>query len=42
MNIAKIRRELGWRPRESFETGLEKTVRWYITNQAHFEKTASI
>src|SRR5436853_559337 len=28
MNIAKIRRELAWRPRESFETGMEKTVRW--------------
>jgi dTDP-glucose 4,6-dehydratase len=37
MNIDKIRRELGWRPRESFESGLEKTVRWYIDNVAqHF------
>jgi len=37
MNIAKIRRELGWRPRESFETGLEKTVRWYLENvERHF------
>lgn len=26
----KIQRELGWAPRESFETGLEKTVRWYL------------
>jgi dTDP-glucose 4,6-dehydratase len=30
MNIDKIRRELGWQPRESFESGLEKTVRWYV------------
>ena len=30
MNIGKIRRELGWRPEESFESGLEKTVRWYV------------
>jgi dTDP-glucose 4,6-dehydratase len=37
MNIAKIRRELGWQPRESFETGMEKTVRWYIDNvERHF------
>src|SRR6266850_251127 len=35
MNIGKIRRELGWRPRESFESGLEKTVCWYIENLAH-------
>jgi dTDP-glucose 4,6-dehydratase len=26
----KIRGELGWQPRESFETGLAKTVRWYL------------
>jgi len=37
MNIAKIRRELGWRPKESFESGLEKTVRWYLENlERHF------
>ena len=33
MDIAKIRRELGWRPKESFDTGLEKTVRWYLDNR---------
>jgi dTDP-glucose 4,6-dehydratase len=31
---AKITRELGWRPRESLSTGLEKTVRWYLANHA--------
>lgn len=36
MNIAKIRRDLGWRPRESFDTGMEKTVRWYVENEGHF------
>jgi dTDP-glucose 4,6-dehydratase len=37
MNIAKIRRELGWQPKESFESGLEKTVRWYLENlERHF------
>lgn len=32
MSSGKIERELGWRPRESFDTGLEKTVRWYLDN----------
>jgi len=29
----KIRTEIGWQPAESFETGLRKTVRWYLDNQ---------
>lgn len=29
----RIERELGWRPRESFESGLRKTVRWYLDNR---------
>jgi dTDP-glucose 4,6-dehydratase len=32
MDSAKITRELGWRARESFESGLAKTVRWYVEN----------
>jgi len=40
MNITKIRRELGWAPRESFESGLEKTVRWYLANiETHFARS---
>lgn len=31
---AKIRREIGWKALETFETGLEKTVRWYLANEA--------
>jgi dTDP-glucose 4,6-dehydratase len=31
---SKIERELGWHPRNDFETGLAKTVRWYVDNQA--------
>jgi dTDP-glucose 4,6-dehydratase len=31
---SKIRRELAWRPRESFESGLAHTVRWYLGNDA--------
>jgi dTDP-glucose 4,6-dehydratase len=30
----KVERELGWRAEESFETGLEKTVRWFLDNRA--------
>ncbi len=30
IDASKIERELGWRPEETFETGLEKTVRWYL------------
>jgi dTDP-glucose 4,6-dehydratase len=32
IDSAKIERELGWRPGESFETGLRKTVQWYLDN----------
>ncbi len=33
IDCAKIGRELGWKPAESFATGLRKTVEWYIANQ---------
>jgi len=33
IDASKIRSELGWRPRESFESGLQKTIDWYLTNQ---------
>jgi dTDP-glucose 4,6-dehydratase len=32
MDLTKIETELGWRPKESFETGIRKTVRWYLDN----------
>ncbi len=32
IDATKIQRELGWQPLETFETGLEKTVRWYLDN----------
>ena len=34
IDCTKIQHELGWRPRESFATGLEKTVDWYLANRA--------
>ena len=38
IDSGKIRRELGWRPQETFESGLRKTVRWYL---ARLEKRAA-
>ncbi|MEZ9465013.1 dTDP-glucose 4,6-dehydratase [Vibrio splendidus] len=32
IDASKIERELGWRPEETFETGLRKTVQWYLDN----------
>ncbi len=32
VDATKLERELGWRARETFETGIEKTVRWYLAN----------
>ena len=34
VDASRIERELGWRPRESFDTGLRKTVAWYLANAA--------
>jgi dTDP-glucose 4,6-dehydratase len=34
IDATKIRRELGWTPRETFETGLRRTVQWYLDNEA--------
>ena len=32
INANKINRDLGWKPKESFESGILKTVQWYLTN----------
>jgi dTDP-glucose 4,6-dehydratase len=41
IDAAKIRRELGWQPRESFESGLRKTVEWYLTNRSWWQRIRS-
>jgi dTDP-glucose 4,6-dehydratase len=41
MDAAKIRSELGWRPRIEFSTGLEQTVAWYRRHRAWWEKIRS-
>jgi dTDP-glucose 4,6-dehydratase len=33
MDASKIERELNWRPKETFETGIRKTVNWYLQNE---------
>ena len=38
IDASKIQAELGWVPRESFETGLRKTVEWYLENPAWCER----
>lgn len=38
MDIAKAERELGWTPKESFESGLTRTVRWYLANRSWCER----
>jgi len=34
INATRIEQELGWHPEYTFETGIEKTVRWYLDNEA--------
>ena len=34
MDARKIERELGWRPKATFESGIRETVRWYLENEA--------
>ncbi|CAO3440051.1 dTDP-glucose 4,6-dehydratase [Azospirillum argentinense] len=37
IDASKITRELGWKPQETFETGLRKTVAWYLENRSWWE-----
>ena len=41
IDARKIERELGWKPQETFETGIRKTVAWYLNNQAWVEDVTS-
>jgi dTDP-glucose 4,6-dehydratase len=38
IDASKIERELGWAPEETFESGLRKTVEWFVTNRAWWQK----
>jgi dTDP-glucose 4,6-dehydratase len=41
IDARKIERELGWKPKETLETGLRKTVRWYLDNEAWVRNVVS-
>jgi len=41
IDARKIERELGWRPSETFESGIRKTVAWYLDNAAWVERVQS-
>jgi dTDP-glucose 4,6-dehydratase len=41
IDASKVERELGWRPAETFNTGIKKTVQWYLNNSAWVEGVVS-
>ena len=41
IDASKIERELGWRPAETFDTGIRKTVQWYLDNPIWVEGVVS-
>jgi dTDP-glucose 4,6-dehydratase len=41
IDARKLERELGWKPAETFETGIRKTVRWYLDNQDWVQRVQS-
>jgi dTDP-glucose 4,6-dehydratase len=41
IDASKLERELGWKPQETFETGLRKTVEWYLSNDAWIKGVTS-
>jgi len=41
IDASKIERELGWKPAETFESGIQKTVAWYLENQQWVENVTS-
>ena len=41
IDASKIEQELGWKPQETFETGIQKTVRWYLENPEWVEHVTS-
>ena len=41
IDASKIERELGWVPQETFETGLRKTVQWYLDNREWWQRVLS-
>lgn len=42
IDASKIERELGWKPQETFETGLKKTIQWYLNNEAWWSRVLNV
>ena len=36
-DTSKIKKDLGWKPKETFESGLRKTVEWYLLNKEWYQ-----
>ena len=41
IDASKVERELGWKPAETFETGIRKTVQWYLDNPVWIDGVVS-
>ena len=41
IDATKLERELNWKPKETFETGIRKTVEWYLANQSWVDHVVS-
>jgi len=41
IDCTKLEKELGWKPRETFETGIRKTIQWYLDNPGWVERVKS-
>jgi dTDP-glucose 4,6-dehydratase len=41
IDCSKLEKELGWKPRESFDSGLRKTIQWYLDNPGWVERVRS-
>ena len=41
IDASKIKRELGWQPQYTFETGIKETVQWYLENQSWWKRVKS-
>ena len=41
MNATKVETELGWRPKETFESGIRKTIQWYLNNEPWIQSVTS-
>lgn len=41
IDAGKLQRELGWQPKETFETGIRKTIQWYLDHQEWTQRISS-